>query len=367
MSMNLPPLLQRAEVQSRLLVIFPEGRSYCTRDIAGATVFTLLYIGAIEGTGTFLSPKHVYKMCDEQAELTSDAERLAYGAECSKAGFTARGPQWYADNTREPIRDETLRKGLIPVGAVIERKDLATTAPVPRYSLTRDFAALFDPKLKGTKLRKAIETWQAANLSAAGLARITVVRAGRSKNPQNVNVILPSGETRSMKPGPSSVITKHVVEDFAESFLEQPAVIWVSESSKKVVHADYELAKSFNLVIDVARNLPDVILADVARNNFLLVFVEVVATDGPITESRRTHLLERAQHAGIPESQTAFVTAYLARDESTLKRNLVDLAWSSFVWIASEPENIIALYAGGTVPLHLHTLLRRGQHLRRVK
>lgn len=39
----------------------------------------------------------------------------------------------------------------------------------------------------------------------------------------------------------------------------------------------------------------------------------------------------------------------------------------SFVWIASEPENIIAMYAGGRDPLRLHSLLERGQHLRRVK
>jgi hypothetical protein len=364
--MKLPPLLPRAEVQARLQAIFPDGRSYCTRDIAGATVFTLLYVGAVEGTDRFLGPKHVYKMSDDQASLTSDAERLSYGSECSKARFTSRGPQWYADNTREPIRDETLRQGLIPVGAVVERPEVPTTSPSPRYSLTKDFASLFDPKLTGTKLQKAIDAWQAANLSAAGLARITVVQAGRTKN-RNVSLTLPNGETRKLKPGPSAVITRHVVEVFAERFLEQPALIWVSESGKKVFESDNELATSLNLRIDVARNLPDVILADVAHNDFLLVFVEVVATDGSITETRRERLLERAQSAGIPESRTAFVTAYLTRNEPSLKRNFADLAWNSFVWIASEPENIIAMYAGGMNPPRLHALLQSKRHIRRVK
>lgn len=286
--MKLPPLLPRPEVQARLLAIFPDGRSYCTRDIAGATVFAFLYTGAIEGSERFLGPKHVYKMSNDQAALTSDAERLSYGRECSKARFTSRGPQWYADNTREPIRDETLRQGLIPVGAVVERPGLPTNSPLPRYSMTKDFAALFDPKLSGVKLRKAIAAWQATNLSAAGLARITVVQAGRTKN-QNISLTLPNGETRKLEPGPSAVITKHVVEVFAERFLEHPALIWVSESGKKVFESDDEL-----------------------------------------------------------------------------KRNFADLAWNSFIWIASEPENIIAMYAGGMNPPRLHALLQNKRHIRRV-
>ena len=32
--------------------------------------------------------------------------------------------RWYADNTREPIRDETIRFGLISVGAVLEQEGL---------------------------------------------------------------------------------------------------------------------------------------------------------------------------------------------------------------------------------------------------
>lgn len=368
--MTLLALPSREEVQARLLVIFPDGsrfRNYCTREIASATVFTLLYIDAIEGTDRYLGPKHVYKMSDEQAALTSDAERLAYGTECSKARFTARGVQWYADNTREPIRDETLRQGLIPVGAVTERKDLPTTSPAPRYSLSKDFAALFSPSLKGKALSAAIAKWQEANLSRAGLARIQVVRAGRAKNQARVSLTLPNGETRQMKPGQSSVITKAVVEEFAARFLEEPAVIWISESGKKVVEKDDDLAKSIGIVIDAARNLPDVILADVARDKILLVFVEVVATDGPISETRRGQLLAIAQNAGISESRTAFLTAYLARDEAILKKNLPDLAWNSFIWLASEPEHIIALYAGGDAGPDLKALLQRGRHLRPVK
>lgn len=155
----LPPLPSLTVIQSRLNEIFPEGsefRNYRTRDIAVKTVFVMLYIGAIEEAGCFLAPKHVCKMSDAQATSTSDAQRYWFATECIRAKFVASGTPWYADNTREPIRDETLRQGLIPVGAVVERRDLPTTSPKPRYALRRPFAELFNPQLKGRKLTPAL-------------------------------------------------------------------------------------------------------------------------------------------------------------------------------------------------------------------
>ena len=45
-----------------------------------------------------------------------------------------------------------------------------------------------------------------------------------------------------MEPGPSSVISKSVVEEFAPRFLEEPVVIWLSESRNQVVARDDDLA-----------------------------------------------------------------------------------------------------------------------------
>jgi hypothetical protein len=52
-------------------------------------------------------------------------------------------------NTRESIRDDTIRTGLAANGVVVEREGLATTSPEPRYALRTNFAALFDPTLTG--------------------------------------------------------------------------------------------------------------------------------------------------------------------------------------------------------------------------
>ncbi len=112
-------------------------------------------------------------------------------------------------------------------------------------------------------------------------------------------VTFPNGETRRMKPGPSSVITKAVIEDFAPRFLQRPAVVFVSESGNKVVARDDELARSIGLQIRADKDLPDTILVDLGPEHPLLVFVEAVATDGPINERRKLALQKLAKDAGF--------------------------------------------------------------------
>jgi hypothetical protein len=264
----LPPYVAREVVQERLLMIFPEGspaRNYCTREIAGATVFTMLYLGAVDSSARYAGPKHVYRMSDEQAVLSSDSARVGYGTDAQKAGYVPRGKAWYADTTREPIRDETLRHGLISAGAAVDRKDLPTSSSKPRYSLKKEFATLFDPVLVGLKLTAAIEKWRKANLSTSALARVELIRSGAGQNPNGIEVEFPNREVRRLSAGPSSVIAKAVVEEFGPRFLQSPAVLWLSDSSNKVVARDDILAKKLNIHIDPFRNLPDIILADLWR------------------------------------------------------------------------------------------------------
>ena len=116
--------------------------------MAAKVVFVMLYAGAIERLGRWLGPKHVYGMSDAQAERLGEPERLSYSDNAWKPGFKPIGERWYADTTREPIRDETLRDGFVRIGAAVQRSDVATTSGLPRYALRDDFAALFDPALR---------------------------------------------------------------------------------------------------------------------------------------------------------------------------------------------------------------------------
>lgn len=220
------------------------------------------------------------------------------------------------------------------------RRDLCSV------SLKQSFAALFDPALEGEDLKQAIETWQEEHMSAGALARITMVRQGAVAGGDHVMVKFPSGETRRMAPGPSSVISKAVIEDFSARYLKKPAVIFLSESRNKVVTRDDELAKAIGLNIQAEKHLPDIVLADLGPKHPLLVFIEVVATDGPVTPERKKALSEVAQQAGFPAEHVFFATAYLDRSHAAFKKTFNALAWNAFVWFASEPENVVHLYEG---------------------
>ena len=65
-----PLYVTREEVLERLALIFPMGipnRNYCVRELAASTVFTALYIGAVEGSGRYLG-----KWGDPQARTRSE-------------------------------------------------------------------------------------------------------------------------------------------------------------------------------------------------------------------------------------------------------------------------------------------------------
>ncbi|MDE0148829.1 MAG: BsuBI/PstI family type II restriction endonuclease [Rhodospirillaceae bacterium] len=360
--MLLPPLLPVPDIHERLQAIFPEGtanRNYVTREIAAKTVFVMLYIGAVDGEECWLRPDQVTRMSDAQAAQEGDSDRAGW-LELSMRPTTGDiDGRWYAANTRESIRDETLREGLVRIGAVKEREGLPTTSPLPRYALAPDFAALFDPSLTEDTLNTLMEEWRAANLSKGALARVAIMRRGAVAREAGVLVTFPNGETRHMEPGPSSVISKAVVEEFATRFLGQPGVIWLSESRNQVVARDDGLAQDIGLAIEPDRNLPDLILVDLEPVEPLLVFVEVVATAGPVTEGRQAALMAIATEAGFSEGQVAFLTAYADRNEAAFKDSVSELAWRSFAWFMSEPDHILLLHEGAdTERARLSELMR---------
>lgn len=366
--MALPPLLPVQEIVERLQRVFPEGtvnRNYVTREIAAKTVFTMLYVGAVDGADRWLRPDQVTRMTDVQAAMTGDGDRDSWLGESMRPAAGNVEGRWYAANTREPIRDETLREGLVRMGAVRERDGLPTTSPRPRYALAPDFAGMFDPGLTGNDLNDAIVAWQKDNLSSGALARVAIMRRGAVGRADHVLVTFPGGETRRMEPGRSSVIAKSVVEEFAPRFLECPSVIWMSESRNQVVARDDRLAREIGLTIQSDRYLPDVILADLGPPKPLLVFVEVVATAGPVSEARQTALMAVAAEGGFDEDQVAFVTAYADRGDAVFSSSVGQLAWRSFAWFMSEPGHIMMLHRGDrSKPVRLseflHVFNRRG-------
>lgn len=340
-------------IAARLPEIFPEGtenRNYVVREMAARTVFVMFYVGAVQGADRWIRPSQVTDMSDEQAAQTDDVARKAWTAQSLSSKKDRPAKPWYAPNSREPVRDETLRSGLIVCRAVIEREGVPTTSSLPKYALEAEFAALFDPSLSGTDLGVAIAAWRDSHLSKAALSRARLVKQGAAVARDAVVVTFPNGEKRSLAPGPSSSIAKAVIEVFAPKFLKQPAVLWLSESGNKVVARDEGLASALGLKIDPSKALPDIILVDlgedVSGSDMLVVFAEVVASDGPVSRERKVVLTTLALEAGFDERHLAFLTAFMDRGSSQFKKSVSEIAWGSFAWFASEPDHIIELREG---------------------
>jgi hypothetical protein len=343
-------ILPWQDVQLRLREIFPEGtpqRNYSTWDIAAKTVFVMIYVDAVEGRDRWLRPDQVRRMTDAQSVVSTEQERNAWAKLSITPSKVDIPGSWYAVNTRESIRDDTIRNALVANGAIVEKPGLATTSPAGRYALQSEFAQLFAPELVGDALNQAITAWQSKHLTAGARMRIAVMRKGASAGGDRILVTFPSGETQRMAPGPSSELSKAVIEVFAPRFLLEPAVIFLSESRDKVVARHDELARQIGLNILADKNLPDVILADLAPEHPRLVFIEVVSSDGPVSEQRKRALLELTSAAGFPSNHIAFVTAYMDRSRSEFKKTVDSLAWGSFAWFASEPGHLMHLDGDG--------------------
>src|ERR1043166_1945330 len=173
----LPPDLTVAAIGRWLPEIFPEGtpnRTYVIRGMAAKTLFVMFYTSAVEGTGRWLRPDQVTKMTDRQAARVDNAAREKWALDSVAPGRMKSLPgRWYAANTREPIRDETLRAGLVALGAVIERSGLPTTSAKPRYAIARDFAdMLLQLSAQNADATAILESWQESHLTAAALSRI---------------------------------------------------------------------------------------------------------------------------------------------------------------------------------------------------
>lgn len=339
-------------ILERLPKIFPEGtenRNYLIREMAGKTIFVMFYAGAIEGEGRWIRPNQVVNMGDSQTAKTDEDERQQWIENSLKSKKKRLQPvdAWYAENTREPIRDETIKNGLIPCRAVLIREGIPTTSSAPRYCLNKVFANLFDESLSGDDLEMAIDNWQKSYLNKAALSRIRLLKSGAAIASDAVAVTFPNGEMRLLAPGPSSVIAKAVIESFAVRFLKNPAVLWLSESGNKVVARDEVLASELGLVIEPSKALPDIILVDLGDDedgtDMLVVFIEVVATDGPINRERKIVLTRLALEAGFSEKNLAFLTAFSDRSVAQFKKAITELAWGSYAWFASEPEHLIEL------------------------
>lgn len=349
------PLISPAEASARLSLVFPRASfdTVLSNPLAGWAVAVMIYVGAVaeaDEEPVWARPSTVtWQQEDVLATRTSDSDRLSWrdAAARTKVAVEQLLADWglpvkrvYADNTRETLRDETFRKWN-ELGAVRKRTGVATSSGKPRWALEPHFADLFDPSITGEDLTERADHWIASHMDAGARLRAQYARTIEAKS-HAVSVTLPSGETRQLEPGASSVVLKGVVEEWVPRRLAQPVVLTISEPGAKLLVTDELLLTGLGITLDVTRILPDALIADLGAEPVEFWIVEAVASDGPVTDARKALLLEWATEQSINPSSCRFLSAFESRGAQTAKRRLKDLAVGTFAWFADEPERELA-------------------------
>jgi hypothetical protein len=343
----LPPLLAIDEIQARLNQIFPAllpDRTILVGDMSARLHFVGLYGGFIFEAERFLRPSTVIRFTLEQAGRTSDAERYDWLSRCQSAGFVPFGRPWYADNSRETLRDDLIRNKCLPMGLIQKREGYAPTSPAPIYAFSGTYVSLFDPSLTGDALTTAINAWQEEYLDPAALTRMQLLAHGVLERKGQISVTLPTtGKTLRLAAGEASVITRDVCEKLAPMLFKKPVVVHVSMSDKKTFGELADEARIAKFKIDPKAALPDVVIVDVGSKGLPVMFVEVVHSDGAITDVRRDALLRIAENAGAKPDAVQLVTAFEDRGSTIFRKRFSELANGSAVWFRAEPDMLVRL------------------------
>lgn len=284
----------------------------------------------------------ICRFTSKQARRTDNEARGAWIASAFRQGFRPTGDPWYADNTRESLRDDLFRNRLVRMGLVVRKAGVPTNSSAPIYSLSDPFAALFDPVLRGAALGAAIDQWRSKHLAPEALARMALKARGAVARSSDVIVEMPDHSRLRLAAGPSSPIVKALIEEFAPRWMRRPVVLWVSASDAKTQPHFVELAASVGLRFDASTLLPDLILADI-EEPLHIYFCEVVATDGPIDADRKAAFIELSRASGFDRVNLRFLSAYLDRESAPLRKTFHRVAIESDIWFTNEPDLLVRL------------------------
>lgn len=351
------PLIDPAEAQRRLSLVFPKAGfdTVLSNPLAAWAVAAMIYVNAVadEAPETWARPSTIlWQRPSVLVDHGSVEKRAAWrdAAARSEARLRQLLAEWgvvderaYADNTRETLRDETLTTWS-QLGAVRRRVGQPTSSPRPIWALEPHFADLFDPTVVDDQLDDAVTDWTSTHMAPS--ARLKALLAHQQNLGSHATTVkLPDGQVRTLEPGVSSVILKGVIEQWAPLRLGDPVVLAISEPGAKLLVNDQILLTRLGIHVDVADLLPDALIADLAQTPVRFWVVEAVATDGVITESRKSQLEEWATAQLIDASSLSCLTAFASRNSPPARRRLKDIAVGTFAWFADEPSRELSWYA----------------------
>jgi BsuBI/PstI restriction endonuclease domain/BsuBI/PstI restriction endonuclease HTH domain len=202
----------------------------------------------------------------------------------------------------------------------------ATNDPTRGYALHPDFKNLI--------LTYGTASWDEKltefNNSKPSLAELLA----RKRNIEKIPVTLPNGKPLQLSLGEHNILQKEIVEQFLPRFGSDCEVLYIGDTSNKMLYIDEAALKALNFFELSHDELPDIIA--LSRRKNWLYLIEAVHSSGPMSEIR-VHALKKLLTDCTAE--LIFVTAFLTRAD--FRKWTMDIAWETEVWIADNPDHLI--------------------------
>ncbi|QQR87315.1 MAG: restriction endonuclease [Flavobacteriales bacterium] len=237
----------------------------------------------------------------------------------------------FEENISSGSYDDVRRKDLklaVVAGVIVNSGDnpgRATNDPTRGYALAPDFAALI--RTYGTP------AW-AKNLAAFNKNRPSLAESLlRKRDMERIPVTLPGGGKLELSLGKHNELQKAIIEQFLPLWGNGAEVLYVGDTSNKLLHIERERLKELGFFDLSHDELPDIIAY--SKSKKWLYVIEAVHSSGPISELRLMELkkLLKGCKAGI-----VYVTAFLTRKAHAKYAD--QIAYETEVWTADRPEHL---------------------------
>jgi len=205
-------------------------------------------------------------------------------------------------------------------------KGSATNDPTRGYGLHPDFKNLIIT-YKTKKWENALKMFNKNHLSLSEVL-------ARKRNLGRIPVRLPSGKPLELSLGEHNTLQKEIVEEFLPRFGSDCEVLYIGDTSNKILHIEEDELRTINFFELSHDELPDII-AYSKKNNWLYL-IEAVHNSGPMSETRVFELKKMLSNC---TAELIFVTSFLTRTE--FRKWTMDIAWETEVWIADNPDHLI--------------------------
>ena len=205
-------------------------------------------------------------------------------------------------------------------------KGSATNDPTRGYSLHPDFKKLI-VDYKTDQWNKSLKAFTKNKLNLSDIL-------ARKRNLDRIPVKLPNGKPIELSLGEHNILQKQIIEQFLPRFGSDCEVLYIGDTSNKILHIELAELKKLNFFELSHDELPDIIAY--SKKKKWLYLIEAVHSSGPMSETRVLELkiMLKDCKAGI-----VFVTTFLTKGD--FRKWMLDIAWETEVWTADNPDHLV--------------------------